>query len=104
MREVLPGRGSISFQRPVKKFNPLTENREHFLFEIMEKPTTIRKAIYSSYTGISPLAAGEICYRASLDADASTSALSEDEKLHLSNNFFWYMEDVKKKGILHRIL
>ena len=91
----MPGR-EYFIPKTSEKFNPLTENREHFFFEIMEKPTTIRKAIYSSYTGISPLAAGEICYRASLDADASTSALSEDEKLHLSNNFFWYMEDVKK--------
>lgn len=95
VREVLPGRDYF-IPKTSEKFNPLTENREHFIEEIMEKPTTIRKAIYSSYTGISPLAAGEICCRASLDADASTSALSADEKLHLSNNFFWYMEDVKE--------
>ena len=103
VREVLPGR-EYFIPKTSEKFNPLTENREHFLFEIMEKPTTIRKAIYSSYTGISPLAAGEICYRASLDADASTSALSEDEKLHLSNNFFWYMEDVKEGNFTPNIV
>lgn len=103
VREVLPGR-EYFIPKTSEKFNPLTENREHFLFEIMEKPTTIQKAIYSSYTGISPLAAGEICYRASLDADASTSALSEDEKLHLSNNFFWYMEDVKEGNFTPNIV
>jgi predicted ribosome quality control (RQC) complex YloA/Tae2 family protein len=103
VREVLPGR-EYFIPKTSEKFNPLTENREHFLFEIMEKPTTIRKAIYSSYTGTSPLAAGEICYRASLDADASTSALSEDEKLHLSNNFFWYMEDVKEGNFTPNIV
>ena len=44
VREVLPGR-EYFIPKTSEKFNPLTENREHFLFEIMEKPTTIRKAI-----------------------------------------------------------
>ncbi len=92
VREVLPGRDYF-IPKTSEKFNPLTENREHFLSEIAGKPMPVAKAIYSSYTGISPLTAGEICYRASVDADASTASLNEDEKLHLANNFLWYMED-----------
>lgn len=93
VREVLPGRDYF-IPKTSEKYNPLTENREHFLMEIAAKPLPVAKAIYSSYTGISPLSAGEICYRASIDADASLSSLNEDEKLHLANNFLWYMEDI----------
>ncbi|MCI8327766.1 MAG: fibronectin/fibrinogen-binding protein [Lachnospiraceae bacterium] len=103
VREVLPGRDYF-IPKTVEKYNPLTENRTHFLEKIAEKPLPVAKAIYSSYTGISPLTAGEICYRASIDADASLASLSEHEKLHLANNFFWYMEDVSSSQFTPNIV
>ncbi|MDR2889969.1 MAG: NFACT family protein, partial [Lachnospiraceae bacterium] len=38
----------------------------------------IYKALYDSYTGLSPLIAQEICFRAGLDGDGSTAQLQDD--------------------------
>ncbi len=58
------------------------------------QPTSICKAIYSSYTGISPLIANEVAYRAGLDGDAPIASLSQEELMHLSDHFLWMMQDV----------
>ena len=95
VREVLPGRTYVAPPNSEKK-NPLSENVDGFLRDTCTKPVSVSKAIYTSYNGISPLSAGEICYRASLDADASMSSLSENEKLHLANTFIRYIEQIKE--------
>ena len=45
-------------------------------------------------TGISPLIAEELCFRASIDSGASTKALSELEQLHLYRTFEKLKEDI----------
>jgi len=102
LREVLPGR---EYFIPVteEKLNPLDFTKEDF-DTVSDKPLSVSKAIYSSFTGISPLAANEICHRAGIDADASTSSLSDDEKLHLYNNFTWYMDDIKEGNFIPNIV
>lgn len=96
VREVLPGRPYF-IPHTQKKFNPLTITEEEFMERVMSKPVSISKAIYTSITGLSPLAANEICYRASLDSEVSTHSLNEIETLHLYNNFHRFMEDVAEK-------
>ena len=61
----------------------------------MKKPTSITKALYSSFTGLSPLLASEICHRSSIDGDMSVDSLDDDGKKHLFNNLTWIAEDVK---------
>ena len=56
--------------------NPLKENGEHFMEHALQKPCSASKAIYTSYTGISPLAANEFCYRANVDGDAPCASLN----------------------------
>ena len=63
----------------------------------------VGKAIYRP-TGISPLAANEICYRASIDSDASTSSLDEAMGLHLYRSFERIMEQVKNKDFSPNII
>ena len=46
--------------------------------KIMKKPVSITKAIYGSFTGISPVIANEICYRASIDGDMPVDSLDAD--------------------------
>ena len=46
---------------------------------ISAKPLTVSKAIYSSFSGISPLVANELAHRAGLDADSPVAAYSHDE-------------------------
>lgn len=103
VREVLPGRMYFIPDTTHKK-NPRTVSQEDFLQTVCEKPNAIAKAIYTSYTGISPSIANEICYRAGVDGDFSMSSLNEDEKLHLFHNFEWFMTDVKENHFSPNIM
>lgn len=93
VREVLPGR-EYFIPKTTDKSDPLTCNRNQFAENICSKPLPVGKAIYTSFTGISPVIAEEICHRADLDSSLSASALSESEGAHLSNLFQQVMEDI----------
>ena len=56
----------------------------------------LSKAIYSSYTGISPVIAEELCHRASLESDQSANSIGNLEKIHLFHIFSHLMEDVRE--------
>lgn len=53
------------------------------------------KALYTSFTGLSPAIAHEICYRAGGNADLSNAALDEDGRERLYRSFQEMMEDVR---------
>jgi len=78
VREVLPG-CDYFVPKTEDKLNPLKTNEEEFMATVMNKPFEPYKAIYSSYTGISPMIANEICFRANVDKN-STAALTDEEK------------------------
>lgn len=103
VREVLPGRDYF-IPETQDKWNPLTVDCEHFLEKVMTKPLPIAKALYTSLTGISPLIANEICHRASIDGEASTSSLSEMEGLHLYKNFERLMADIKNNSFFPNVI
>jgi predicted ribosome quality control (RQC) complex YloA/Tae2 family protein len=94
IREVLPGR-EYFIPETTKKLDPLNINYSLFLSNILAMPQPIGKAIYKGITGISPLIANEICYRASIDAGESTSILNEDTGFHLYRNFDRLIQNVK---------
>lgn len=104
VREVLPGRNYCIPATQEDKLNPLEVTEEAFMESVMKKPTTITKAIYTSFTGISPVIAGEICYRASIDGDMPVDSLDADGKKHLFHNFLWLMEDVKNHDYCPNII
>ena len=95
IREVLPGREYFIPTTQGEKANPLEATREDVVAIIKEKPINLTKALYTSFTGISPLIANEIIYRAGFDGDAAVSSLNEGELLHLANHFVWFMDDVR---------
>lgn len=95
VREVLPGRDYFIPNTQEKK-DPLTAEVPSILADACGKPLSLSGALYMTYTGISPTVANEVCYRAGLDADAHMDSLSDDEKLHLANEFFWMMSDVRE--------
>ena len=95
VREVLPGRTYVIPATQEDKLNPLEVTEEAFMDTVMTKPVSITKALYTSFTGTSPVIANEICHRASIDGDMPIDSLDEDGKKHLFNNFKWMMEDVK---------
>lgn len=86
VREVLPGR-TYFIPDTMTKSDPLTCSEALFINTILDKPTTLSKAIYGSFTGISPLLANECCYRAGFDGDASTASFSSEDLSKLYIHF-----------------
>ncbi|MGN1142335.1 MAG: NFACT family protein [Oliverpabstia sp.] len=97
VREVLPGR---PYFIPVtqEKLNPFELTEEILCKQVFSKPAAASKAIYSSVTGISPLIAEEVCYRAGIDGGVPTDGLSALEKLHLAHTFLRVIEDIQKES------
>lgn len=79
VREVLPGREYFVPNTEGKKELDIDISVGEFAGDIRHKAQSIMKALYGSYTGFSPVMAAEICYRAGIDADASTASLSDEE-------------------------
>lgn len=94
VREVLPGR-EYFIPHTQDKLDPLTVTEEEFISTVCSRPMNISKAIYSSLTGLSPVVAEEICYRASIDGSDSAQSLNETAATHLYHTFHRLMEQVK---------
>ena len=93
VREVLPGR-EYFIPDTMKKENPLGIPKENFTQELLSKPMPVGKAIYNSFTGISPVVAEEICYLAGIDSSVPASEMSGDLLAHLYRQFTYFMEQV----------
>lgn len=102
VREVLPGR-EYFIPDTMAKLDPLTVDEHTFAQTLLSKPMTISKAIYTSFTGISPVVAEEICYRAGLESSMTAGDLSSDMLTHLYRQFAYYMDDVKV-GAFHPVI
>ncbi len=94
-REVLPGR-EYFVVRTEDKHDPTQTTPEEFESGITAAPYPVGKAVMNLYTGISPLLANEIAYRAGIDADTPVSALSPDQLGRLYGVFARLMEDVRE--------
>lgn len=103
IREVLPGR-TYFIPKTQEKSNPLETDQESFWRKVYDKPLPAQKAIYTAYTGISPVIASEICFRANVDGDRPVQALSEEEKLHLFHHFSWLTDDIKDGKFIPNII
>lgn len=97
IREVLPGRDYF-IPKTMEKCNPLSTSKDEFYNCVYSKPCNLSKAIYSSFTGISPCIAEEICFRAGIESDSYKDALTENEMLHLYNIFTHVMDEIKEEN------
>ena len=95
VREVLPGRPYFIPQTQ-EKLDPLTVDEESFCRTVFSKPMPLSKAIYTSLTGISPVIAEELCYRASLESGQSANSMDSLSQEHLFHVFDRMMEDVRE--------
>lgn len=86
VREVLPGRPYFIPETQDKK-DPLTAEKDAFISAIQSKSMPIYKAVYGTYTGFSPVLSQELCYRAGIDGDLSTAALTETDCERLYDAF-----------------
>ena len=75
VREVLPGRTYIA--PPGKGKISLNDLSVEWMENtLLVKPVSVQKAVYGSISGISPVLANEICYRADIDGDAAVASLT----------------------------
>nr|WP_302592111.1 NFACT RNA binding domain-containing protein [uncultured Marvinbryantia sp.] len=95
VREVLPGRRYF-IPDTQNKLDPLHVTLDAFTLAVSGKPMPLAKAIYTTFTGISPLIAEELCHRASLESARSANSFSENELLHLFRQFELFMDSVKE--------
>lgn len=101
VREVLPGR--TYFIPGQDKANPLTTTANEFSSLVLSKGMPLFKAIYSSYTGLSPIIAQEICFRAGIDSDKSAIALETSEAIAAYRAFDDIMESIKTGSFIPAI-
>ncbi len=76
VREVLPGKTYFVAQTQ-EKLNLLTTDYQTYYQTVTGKAQPLFKALYGSFTGLSPILSQELCYRAGLDGEASTAAYAE---------------------------
>lgn len=95
VREVLPGRRYF-IPDTQNKLDPLHVTLDAFTLAVSGKPMPLAKAIYTTFTGISPLIAEELCHRASLESARSANSFSENELLHLFRQFELLIDSVKE--------
>lgn len=94
VREVLPGRDYF-IPDTMEKANPLDVSFTDFLNALLQKPMGLAKAIYTSFTGVSPVVAEEICYISGIDSSVTPKELSEDILMHIHKQFTLFFEEVK---------
>ena len=102
VREVLPGR-EYFIPDTMERSDPLDISFADFVSTLIAKPTPLGKAIYTSFTGISPVVAEEICYIAGIDSEVTPKELSEDVLIHLYKQFTLFFDPVIK-GDFHPVI
>lgn len=82
VREVLPGRTYVA--PPVHDKVSLDAVTPEWMERVLlKKASTVQKGIYTSLSGISPVFASELCYRAGIDGSAAMASLSPEEQTAL---------------------
>lgn len=95
VREVLPGR-EYFIPDTMEKSDPLSVEESAFIHLLTSKPMPLSKAIYTSFTGISPVVAEEICYLSGVESSVTPRELSDDILRHIYNQFTIFFSLVKE--------
>ena len=96
VREVLPGR-SYFVPDTMEKQDPLSVDFETFSRVLHTKPMPLSKAVYTSFTGVSPVTAEAVCSIAQVDSGLPAFAFSEDILRHVYNQFDIYFSGVREQ-------
>ncbi len=97
VREVLPGKPYFVAETQ-DKLDALTTDYDTFYQTVSSKPQPLFKAVYGSFTGISPILAQELCYRAGLDGETATAAFGEADYYKLYLEFEKLVETIKEEN------
>lgn len=87
IREVLPQR-PYTFPPSQEKYDPLVPiTLDRFITILQSKSQLVYKAIYTSFEGIAPISAKELCYRAHINDSDTTFELEPIRYERLKNSF-----------------
>lgn len=104
IREVLPGKTYIK-PPSQNKINPLTlDDRNYGKYLKGNKGTKLQPSIYKSFTGISPVTASEICYRANLNGSTYLEELRNEDILRLSKSMEEIINQIKNNSFYPQII
>lgn len=103
VREVLPGK-KYEYPPNQGKDNPLLVEKEAWITRLKQCPMTLQKAIYTTLTGISPLVAAELCYRAKVEGDRPVEALYEPQLDALYDELCRLRQDIKEGTFVPNIV
>lgn len=94
VREVLPGR-EYFIPKTQDKEDAYTTTWDIFYQKISGRPLPLFKAIYTTYTGFSPIMAQQVCFLAGLDGEVSATAYSYEEYSALYTAFTGMVDDIR---------
>lgn len=94
VREVLPGR-EYFIPKTQDKAELLKCSEEEIEAVLRAKSMPAYKAVYTSFTGISPCIAHELCYRAGIDSDKSSAELEDSEFAKITTELYRLSDDIK---------
>lgn len=96
VREVLPGKPYF-IANTQNKLDALHTDYESFCAALSAKPQSAYKAIYASFTGISPILAQELCYEGGVDGDRPTAAFTAKDYQNLYKVFDRMVTAIQKE-------
>ena len=94
VREVLPGRAYF-IPKTADKLSLLTDPVEAITAAIRTTAGDIRRAVYTTATGISPVLANELLHRAGLDGITDTAELTDEAAVRLARSLAWLRDAVE---------
>lgn len=95
VREVLPGKPYF-VAKTQDKLDLFACDEASFTAALRAKPHPAYKALYGSVTGISPVLAQELCYRAGIDGDLPTAGLNDTDFTKLYRELSALKEVIEK--------
>ncbi len=96
VREVLPGR-KYFLPDTMERTDTMSADRDGFVSRVTQGAAPVFKTIYSSFTGISPVYAHELCYVSGVDADLPGTCIDAEAADRLYDSFC-AMRDAVRRG------
>lgn len=103
VREVLPGR-EYFIPKTQDKEDALTTTEDTFIAKVSGKPLPLFKAIYTTYTGFSPIMAQQVCFLSGLDGEAPAAAFSPSDYTALYAAFSGIVTDIQQGNFAPNII
>ncbi len=103
VREVLPGK-EYCMPPSQQKQNPLFITKQHMEEQLQKQPgAKVQEVLYKSYTGISPIFASEICFRAGIESSCFCEQLTEQNRENIFTTFYDVLEQIKNQQFCYSI-